>query len=249
MTTTQKNFEAYNDNIKINNNQMTDVLTFREIENGKEKVVYKSRIGETLSAEEDDEEILGYSGMCFVVDDNHLLTVMDDSVCILLDNNFKEIYRFEGINSLSWSQIVGNDYYYINDLKELIKVNLETGESERIEKLGLLFEAKVEGDYIYYINEFQDLCKYNISTGDIQILVEKVGDMTVLADRIYYYCYETNTTYIADLDGNVIKDISEYDCMGPMEMVLINDRVFDIREDKAASMTIDGKDYIEYTIE
>lgn len=55
--------------------------------------------------------------------------------------------------------ILNGNYYYINDINEIVKVNLTTFESKSIASNGKAFMADNDENFIYYSNEFSELYK------------------------------------------------------------------------------------------
>lgn len=131
-----------------------------EAESG--KTVFKNSIPTDMSSELaiDDSEAILYVR---VLSDD-IVKVDGDRHAYLLDKNFNIIYCHYNIGKFPWGAILNGNYYYINDINEIVKVNLTTFESKSIASNGKAFMADNDENFIYYSNEFSEL--YKLSPDD-----------------------------------------------------------------------------------
>jgi len=108
-----------------------------EAESG--KTVFKNSIPTDMSSELaiDDSEAILYVR---VLSDD-IVKVDGDRHAYLLDKNFNIIYCHYNIGKFPWGAILNGNYYYINDINEIVKVNLTTFESKSIASNGKAFMA------------------------------------------------------------------------------------------------------------
>ena len=126
------------------------------------KTVFKNSIPTDMSSELaiDDSEAILYVR---VLSDD-IVKVDGDRHAYLLDKNFNIIYCHYNIGKFPWGAILNGNYYYINDINEIVKVNLTTFESKSIASNGKAFMADNDENFIYYSNEFSEL--YKLSPDD-----------------------------------------------------------------------------------
>ena len=103
------------------------------------KTVFKNSIPTDMSSELaiDDSEAILYVR---VLSDD-IVKVDGDRHAYLLDKNFNIIYCHYNIGKFPWGAILNGNYYYINDINEIVKVNLTTFESKSIASNGKAFMA------------------------------------------------------------------------------------------------------------
>ena len=78
-----------------------------------------------------------------------IVKVDGDRHAYLLDKNFNIIYCHYNIGKFPWGAILNGNYYYINDINEIVKVNLTTFESKSIASNGKAFMADNDENFIY----------------------------------------------------------------------------------------------------
>jgi hypothetical protein len=138
------------------------------------KTVFKNSIPTDMSSELaiDDSEAILYVR---VLSDD-IIKVDGDRHAYLLDKNFNIIYCHYNIGKFPWGAILNGNYYYINDINEIVKVNLTTFESKSIASNGKAFMADNDENFIYYSNEFSEL--YKLSPEDeIAVMALRGGDI------------------------------------------------------------------------
>ncbi|MCR5608815.1 MAG: DUF5050 domain-containing protein [Lachnospiraceae bacterium] len=208
------------------------------------KEVLRPRSDEDLKPKEGESTIYGYSGFVTTVDDKHILLSMEDGTGILLDSNFNELYRYSDIGAESLSLINGNDYYYLNYDRNIVKVNLETKEGETLIKNGEILYIDLYKNNLYYLDN-EGLFKYNLKTGSSKKIKEDIGGFKII-DKKIFYLNMAGDMYRSDLDGKDIYKIRESKHMEPMQMFLAGDRIYCNLLDTMVSINKDGEDYKEY---
>lgn len=115
------------------------------------KTVFKNSIPTDMSSELaiDDSEAILYVR---VLSDD-IIKVDGDRHAYLLDKNFNIIYCHYNIGKFPWGAILNGNYYYINDINEIVKVNLTTFESKSIASMvRLLWRITMRILYIIQMN-------------------------------------------------------------------------------------------------
>ena len=163
----------------------------------------------------------------------------------LLDKNFNIIYCHYNIGKFPWGAILNGNYYYINDINEIVKVNLTTFESKSIASNGKAFMADNDENFIYYSNEFSEL--YKLSPDDESSI--KIADNALFFSVQNKYIYasggDNGNKIIYDKNGKIIADYSACVNMGADSAFQINDKIYTIFNGGVAYMDLDGKNYGE----
>ncbi len=157
------------------------------------KTVFKNSIPTDMSSELaiDDSEAILYVR---VLSDD-IVKVDGDRHAYLLDKNFNIIYCHYNIGKFPWGAILNGNYYYINDINEIVKVNLTTFESKSIASNGKAFMADNDENFIYYSNEFSEL--YKLSPDDESSIK--------IADNALFFSVQNKYIYASGGDnGNKI---------------------------------------------
>ena len=167
-----------------------------EAESG--KTVFKNSIPTDMSSELaiDDSEAILYVR---VLSDD-IVKVDGDRHAYLLDKNFNIIYCHYNIGKFPWGAILNGNYYYINDINEIVKVNLTTFESKSIASNGKAFMADNDENFIYYSNEFSEL--YKLSPDDESSIK--------IADNALFFSVQNKYIYASGGD-NVEEAVSRID--------------------------------------
>lgn len=141
--------------------------------------------------------------------------------------------------------ILNGNYYYINDINEIVKVNLTTFESKSIASNGKAFMADNDENFIYYSNEFSEL--YKLSPDDESSI--KIADNALFFSVQNKYIYasggDNGNKIIYDKNGKIIADYSACVNMGADSAFQINDKIYTIFNGGVAYMDLDGKNYGE----
>lgn len=212
-----------------------------EAESG--KTVFKNSIPTEMSSELaiDDSEAILYVR---VLSDD-IVKVDGDRHAYLLDKNFNIIYCHYNIGKFPWGAILNGNYYYINDINEIVKVNLTTFESKSIASNGKAFMADNDENFIYYSNEFSEL--YKLSPDDESSI--KIADNALFFSVQNKYIYasggDNGNKIIYDKNGKIIADYSACVNMGADSAFQINDKIYTIFNGGVAYMDLDGKNYGE----
>lgn len=207
------------------------------------KTVFKNSIPTDMSSELaiDDSEAILYVR---VLSDD-IVKVDGDRHAYLLDKNFNIIYCHYNIGKFPWGAILNGNYYYINDINEIVKVNLTTFESKSIASNGKAFMADNDENFIYYSNEFSEL--YKLSPDDESSI--KIADNALFFSVQNKYIYasggDNGNKIIYDKNGKIIADYSACVNMGADSAFQINDKIYTIFNGGVAYMDLDGKNYGE----
>ena len=208
------------------------------------KTVFKNSIPTDMSSELaiDDSEAILYVR---VLSDD-IVKVDGDRHAYLLDKNFNIIYCHYNIGKFPWGAILNGNYYYINDINEIVKVNLTTFESKSIASNGKAFMADNDENFIYYSNEFSEL--YKLSPDDESSI--KIADNALFFSVQNKYIYasggDNGNKIIYDKNGKIIADYSACVNMGADSAFQINDKIYTIFNGGVAYMDLDGKNYANY---
>ena len=207
------------------------------------KTVFKNSIPTDMSSELaiDDSEAILYVR---VLSDD-IIKVDGDRHAYLLDKNFNIIYCHYNIGKFPWGAILNGNYYYINDINEIVKVNLTTFESKSIASNGKAFMADNDENFINYSNEFSEL--YKLSPDDESSI--KIADNALFFSVQNKYIYasggDNGNKIIYDKNGKIIADYSACVNMGADSAFQINDKIYTIFNGGVAYMDLDGKNYGE----
>ena len=163
------------------------------------KTVFKNSIPTDMSSELaiDDSEAILYVR---VLSDD-IVKVDGDRHAYLLDKNFNIIYCHYNIGKFPWGAILNGNYYYINDINEIVKVNLTTFESKSIASNGKAFMADNDENFIYYSNEFSEL--YKLSPDDESSI--KIADNALFFSVQNKYIYASGGDNGEGSNGGVDK--------------------------------------------
>ena len=207
--------------------------------NGTLKITIPTDMSSELAI--DDSEAILYVR---VLSDD-IVKVDGDRHAYLLDKNFNIIYCHYNIGKFPWGAILNGNYYYINDINEIVKVNLTTFESKSIASNGKAFMADNDENFIYYSNEFSEL--YKLSPDDESSI--KIADNALFFSVQNKYIYasggDNGNKIIYDKNGKIIADYSACVNMGADSAFQINDKIYTIFNGGVAYMDLDGKNYGE----
>ncbi|MBQ4067665.1 MAG: hypothetical protein IJC76_00285 [Lachnospiraceae bacterium] len=164
----------------------------------------------------------------------------------ILDKNFEVICMYDDVGKFPWGTLYEDKYYYINDLYQLVNVNIKTGESEVIELENNCFLGGAYKDYIFYSDEFEDLYRYSLKDKEKCKISEKVAFFSIYDGYIYAEGGQNKNKRIMDINGNLIKDYTEYTNMVCSDsFIKIRDMIYCTYENGIAMMKEDGSDYKE----
>ena len=201
------------------------------------KTVFDNPIPADLSEELAVEDHTGIEAVK-KIDDNNLI-VFGRHHNYIVDNNWNIKYWFGDNGKFYWGDIVGDKFYYVNDLYLLQEVNLESGEKRTID-LGMkvLQASYMDGVGIVYIGDFMDMYIYDIEEGKSRKIHNSCWLFSVFDDKIYT-CNE-ESGIILDSEG---KEVGKYDSsIDSYLFVRLGDRIYKYSEEEVFSMNMDGSD-------
>ncbi len=155
----------------------------------------------------------GHYGNATIFDDYIAYFKEPDVIVVENIENGKEVQKFENITGF-----VQGNFYYDNCLymitaeQQLVRLNIETGEKEILEKKGATRASLYDG-FVYYVKvsenmESNHLVKMNPGTLKKENITEGVFYYNMLGDKLYYSTYPERKLYISELDGKNPVDIS-----------------------------------------
>lgn len=119
----------------------------------------------------------------------------------------QEIQRFDNITGYTQGNFFYKDsLYYVTAEFQLVRLDLDTGEKEILEKKGAT-RACVYHDQIYYVkvpeneSDANSLIRMNPETGEKEELVQGVFYYNMLDDWLYYSTYPGRKYYRCRMDG------------------------------------------------
>lgn len=207
--------------------------------------VFSNTIPKDISPElaVDDSESILYVR---VLSDD-IIKIDGDRHAYLLDKDFNVIYCHYNIGKFPWGAVFNNSYYYVNDIYQMIKVDLNTLDSEVLDLEGKVFMGDSDENNIYYSNEFSELYKMSVEDGSVTKIAEDVLMFSVQDKYLYTSGGEGGNKKILDKQGKEIADYTNCENMGSDEVFQIGDRIYTIFEGGVAYMDLDGKNYGEIT--
>lgn len=169
----------------------------------------------------------------------------------ILDKEFNIVCWYDDVGKFPWGTLYENNYYYINDIFQLMCINLETGISEAVESDEKYFLGGADGEYLFYSNEFSELYRYSLEDGSRYKVSDGVMFFSVYDG--YIYCQKnlngTQEKLILNYEGNIVKDYSNYTNMGMDNLIKINGRMYNVFEQGVAMMNEDGTGYKEVLLQ
>ena len=124
----------------------------------------------------------------------------------------KEIQRFEDITGfIQGNFYYNNNIYIITSEQRLVRLNLETGEIELLEKKGAT-RASLYNGFVYYVkvSELTDsnqLIKLNPNTLEKEVITEGVFYYNMQGDTLYYSTYPERKLFVSELNGSNPEEI------------------------------------------
>ncbi len=169
----------------------------------------------------------------------------------LLDKDFQVKYWYDDECSNSWGMIDGKHYYYVNDILQLIRVDLETGSVQTIDTGCRIVSCDNDDENIYYSDGFGDLYRCSLADGSCTKIAENAYFFSVCDP--YIYCRQDDAKQIIDKTGRRIADYTDCVHMDPNSLVQIGDKMYapfwDEIKAGVAEMDLDGKNYKEYNMQ
>lgn len=208
------------------------------------EVVFQNNIPDDMPPEQavDDDA----QNMYIRILSDDYIKVQSHRHAYILDSEFNIRYTHFNIGKFPWGAIFGNNYYYVNDIRQLIKVDLNSGKEEALPLDCKVFLADNDEQYIYYSDELNNMYKLNISDGSKEKIAENVGMYVVLDSYIYSVNNEERVIY--DKEGAKIGEFTAYENM--IECAYqIGDKIYCPFTNGVAFMDADGKNYGEMKIQ
>lgn len=125
----------------------------------------------------------------------------------------EEVQRFEDIRGFMQGNFYHKGFlYYVTDENQLVRLDLNTGNKEILEKKGAT-RASVYNGAIYYIKvsietDTNWIIKMNPDTLEKQELVEGAFYYNMLGDSLYYSTWPEQSLYCSDLNGENRRELS-----------------------------------------
>ena len=158
----------------------------------------------------------GQNGVRILFGDYIAYFEKEDTIVVKEIESDKEIQRFEDIRGFTQGNFYYKEHlYYVTDELQLVRLDLNTGEKEVLEKKGAT-RASVYDGFIYYIKVSEEtdtnyLIKMNPDTLEKQELIEGVFYYNMLGDTLYYSTWPERSLYCSDLSGENQKALSTED--------------------------------------
>lgn len=158
----------------------------------------------------------GQNGVRILFGDYIAYFEKEDTIVVKEIESDKEIQRFEDIRGFTQGNFYYKEHlYYITDELQLVRLDLNTGEKEVLEKKGATRASVYDGS-IYYVKVSEEtgdncLIKMNPDTLEKQELVEGVFYYNMLGDTLYYSTWPGRSLYCSDLSGENQKALSSED--------------------------------------
>lgn len=123
----------------------------------------------------------------------------------------KEVKEFENITGYTQGNFFYKDsLYYVTAELQFVRLNLNTGEKEVLEKKGAT-RASVYKEQIYYVkveeNEENCLIRMNPDTGEKEEVVQNVFYYNMMDEWLFYSSYPERKLYRCQLDGSNTMEI------------------------------------------
>ncbi len=164
----------------------------------------------------------------------------------ILDKSFNIICWYGNVGKFDWGMIDGDDFYYVNDINQLTKASLSTGELKTVGIEEKIYMAANDDKYIFFSNEYGELYKYDIKEETSTKIANDATMFSVHGD--YVYCVGQATKTIVKKDGAIVCDYTKYENMGADEVIMIDGKIYTCFDGGVAQMDADGKNYKEYTL-
>lgn len=226
------------------------------IENcGTGEVVFDNPVPEGMDPDKalDDSTELFY---CNVLSED-MIKVEGNYHAYLLDADWNVLYWYDDVGKLPWACVHENDYYYVNDVYQLVCVDLDTKEAKVLSGDSKALCPDDEDGFIYYTDEFSNLHRMEMDTARDEIIATDIGYFSAHGEYLYCTVKEDghgSGKQILDTGGNLVFDYSGYDHMDDHGIIAIKGKCYTIFYDEehgqgVAQMDADGQNYTEYYLE
>lgn len=198
-------------NLATDNNETESYI--KECETG--KTVFKNRIPEGIE-EDKISKSNNYITYVIVLDDKYLKIACNEYTYIV-DREFNVILYHENIGRVDWGAVFDNKYFYLNDLKKIVYIDLDTKTEYECDTVKWALTAGSDDKYIYYTDDMFALYRLSPNTGEKLKLAGNVALFSVYNGYIYFNIYgimgaeDSDALNIIDCDGNLINKIEGID--------------------------------------
>lgn len=177
-----------------------------------------------------------------VINDDYI-KVEEYKHAYILDKNFNIVCMYEDVGKFPWGTLYEDKYYYINDLKQLVNININTSEREVVISDMECFLGGAYEDYIFFSDK-NKLYRYNLINKELISIADDVIMFSVYDGYIYADAGTDENKRIMDIDGKIIKDFTDYTNMKCCDSFKkVGDKIYCTYEDGIAVMNEDGTDY------
>lgn len=162
-----------------------------------EKLVFKNELPEGVDKEKYDNGI----GSVIVLDDDYL-ALFNRVYIYILDSKFNVKYTLFDIGSHGGGvYYANNEIYYIDNLYNLKKLDMENGEPSPVELGGnKLTEGYVVDDVLWFSDKDMTLCSYDFKTEEVKEYAEKAVRLTKVGKYIEYLAYNKGIVSLYDTE-------------------------------------------------
>lgn len=152
----------------------------------------------------------------YYVQDNQIMLFHDSTEDIILENDYFTDYEKETYpdnKSIISALTIYNDTLYAICPTYFFTYNLQTEEITKPQKLceSLCMSLAATEEYLYYSTDSLELYQYNLKTDTIVKLDDKVGQVSISDEQVYYIKYEEEVPVLCTMnkDGTNAKKLIE----------------------------------------
>lgn len=104
---------------------------------------------------------------------------------------------------------VNDEYYYIDNLYRLIKLDVDTGKGEPVELGMKITEGATDGKVIWFSNDLMELCAFDPKSGEVKKYADNAIIIKSAGNCVKYREYDTGKDLILNVSNGNIKDVTE----------------------------------------
>lgn len=151
-------------------------------------------------------------GLGFAMACGDYLVLYNGVYSYMLDRDFNIKCTILDMGSAPRVFFVNNEYYYIDNLNRLIKLNIDTGKGEPVELDGMkITEGETDGVAIWFSNDLMELCSFVPQNGEIKKHAENAVKLQLAGDYVMYFDYDTGDDLLLKISDGSTKNISNSD--------------------------------------
>lgn len=226
---------------EFNENYLLPIAEGHIIDVEANEIVFDNSIPEDM----DEQKKLDDSSQIYyvrVINDDYI-KVEGHRHAYILDKNFDIVCMYDDVGKFPWGTLYGDKYYYINDLKQLVNIDIKTNEKEIIISDIECFLGGAYENYIFFSDK-KSLYRYSLTNKELISIADDVIMFSVYDGYIYADSGTHENKRIMDIEGNLIKDFTEYSNMTCCDSFKkIGDKIYCTYEDGIAVMNEDGTNY------